>query len=68
MNDYLTYRETAEYLGVAVGTIYSMVARGQIPHVRLGPRLVRFPRAELDAWLAARTVRPAGDAQNGSPS
>lgn len=58
MDEHLTYQQTAAYLGLSVGTLYSMVARHQIPHVRLGRRLVRFPKRELDAWLAARFVGP----------
>jgi excisionase family DNA binding protein len=55
----LTYIEAAEFTGIAVTTLYTMVCRKQIPHVRLGKRLVRFPRAELDAWMRERFVPPA---------
>jgi len=57
-NVMMDYYEAAAYLGLSKGTLYAMVSRRQIPHVRLGPRLVRFSRAELDAWLDARTVMP----------
>ena len=58
----MTYGEAAEYLGLRVGTLYAMVAQGRVPHVRLGPRLVRFPREELDAWLRERLVTPSSRA------
>ncbi|MGQ0506798.1 MAG: helix-turn-helix transcriptional regulator [Myxococcaceae bacterium] len=52
----LSYPEAARVLGLALGTLYAMVHQRRIPHVRLGPRLVRFRRNELDAWLAGRSV------------
>jgi len=53
-----TYKQVAELLNVKVGTIYSWVARGEVPYVRLGKRVVRFPQAEIEQWLAARLVTP----------
>ena len=58
-DELLTYKAAAAWLGLKPGTIYSMVSRREIPHVRLGKRLVRFSRAELDAWLRARSVAVA---------
>jgi excisionase family DNA binding protein len=55
---HLTYKEVAELLNVKVGTVYSWVARSEIPHVRLGRRVVRFPREQVQQWLAARLVNP----------
>lgn len=55
MNNYMTYAEASEYLNLKVGTLYCLVSRKQIPHLRLGGRLVRFKRADLDAWLLANT-------------
>ena len=50
----LTYSaaEAAEALGVSEATIYRMAAAGEIPSRRLRGRVV-FPKAALDAWLAA---------------
>jgi excisionase family DNA binding protein len=31
--------------------IRKLAQRGDLPHHRLGKRLLRFDRAELDAWL-----------------
>jgi excisionase family DNA binding protein len=47
----LNYADAARMIGVPIGTLYSWVGRRQIPHVRLGPRLVRFQRSQLDAWF-----------------
>ena len=52
----MTYEEAAGLLGLHLGTLYSMVSRRQIPHLRLGARLVRFDPVELEAWLSERRV------------
>ncbi len=52
----MSYDDAAKYLRMQKGTLYCMVSRRRIPHVRLGPRLVRFRRADLEAWLEARSV------------
>lgn len=52
----LTYPEAAAFLGIKRGTLASMVSRRQVPHIRLGPRLVVFDSDALEEWLAARAV------------
>jgi len=47
---YLTIKEVSLLTGLAVGTLYNMVSKRQIPHRKLG-RLVKFERDELDKWL-----------------
>jgi excisionase family DNA binding protein len=54
----LTYDELHQITHLPKGTLYAMVAKGEIPHTRLGRRLVRFPRAEIMRWLRERTVLP----------
>jgi len=54
----LTYDEVSEEFSVPKGTLFWWVARRAIPHVRLGPRSVRFRRPDLEQWLQARVVRP----------
>jgi len=56
----LTYKQVGQLTGLPAGTLYDMVAKGAIPHVRLGPRLVRFPRAEVGQWLKDNMVRVRG--------
>ncbi len=53
---FMNYEQAAEFIGITVGTLYSMVARTAIPHHRIGPRLVRFSRDELRAWLERKAV------------
>ena len=60
MERHYTYSEVSEMLGIKVGTLYSLVSRQRIPHVRLGRRFVRFPEKELREWALAHFVAPAG--------
>ncbi len=68
MNDdtlLLTVPETARLLRISRNLAYELVARGELPAVRLG-RVIRIPRSELDDWLeksAARPGRPATELQ-----
>lgn len=52
----LTYAEAAALLKLKPGTLYSLVHHKQVPHVRLGRRIVRFQRAALLDWLESRVV------------
>lgn len=56
-NRYLTYQQAAVWLGVTVGQLRIWVHRGTIPHIRLGPRTVRFDRSALRRFLQSRTVQ-----------
>ncbi len=61
---YLTVREVAELLAVAVETVYDLVKAGKLQAVRVG-RAIRIPRAGLEDYLAGRgpsrpTQPPAG--------
>lgn len=64
----LDYTEAKEVLGFrTMGTLYSLVSRRQIPHIRLSPRMVRFSRQDLEEWLSERRV-PVEDNRQRSPS
>ena len=49
-NPYLTAREVAELLKLNVETVYLLIAKEQLPAVRVGGRW-RFDESELRAWL-----------------
>lgn len=59
----LSYAEAAHFIGVPIGTLYAWVKRQQIPHLRLGPRLVRFCRQDLEVWLRERAIPASGNTQ-----
>ena len=53
----ISIRETEEYTGIAVNTLYKMVSQRRIPHVKVG-RLVKFDKTLLDEWIRQNTVMP----------
>ena len=63
MNEQISMRkltveaEAAEYTGLSVHTVYTMVSQRRIPHVKVG-RLVKFDLSMLDAWIHKNTVMP----------
>lgn len=64
--DLVTYPEAADLLGVQLSTLYSLVHAKRVPHVRIGPRFVRFSRRALQAWIGSHTVAPLS-ARRGAP-
>ncbi len=48
----LTVREAAALLRISRNLAYELVARGEMPAIRLG-RVIRVPRAALEEWLRA---------------
>ena len=52
----LDIKEVADYTGLSVHTLYTMVSQRRIPFVKLG-RLTKFDRVELDKWIASHAVK-----------
>lgn len=50
----LNVAETAKQLSLGRSKVYEMIARGELPHVRLGSA-VRVPLIALEAWIGSRT-------------
>lgn len=48
--------EVARMLSMSTAAIYRMIKEDTLPHVRIGPKIIRIPRRELEEWLHARTV------------
>jgi excisionase family DNA binding protein len=46
-------RDTAEYLGVSTWTVREMIWRGELPHVRIGRRILLDIR-DLEAFIARK--------------
>jgi excisionase family DNA binding protein len=55
----MTADELSTFLGVHRNTVYEAASRGEIPHARLGRRLV-FSRSAVMSCLAACNVRVSG--------
>lgn len=47
----LTPEEVAELLKISKATLCRMTKRGEIPHKRIGDRIVRYQRAAIVAWM-----------------
>lgn len=55
--EYLTVREAAAYLKVAIGTLYNWRHAGIGPESVNVRRSVRYRRADLDAWIEQQSER-----------
>lgn len=50
--DYETKSEVARRLHVSERTIDNMMKQRRLPFIKLTSKIVRFPKAEVDAYLA----------------
>jgi excisionase family DNA binding protein len=50
-DEWMTQKQAAEKIKVTVATVRSMIDRGELPAYRLGPRVVRIRRSDLDSVL-----------------
>lgn len=50
----LTADQVAAFLGISRDSVYEGAGRGDIPHRRVGKRLI-FHKPTLEAWLAGRS-------------
>jgi excisionase family DNA binding protein len=48
-SDYLTIKQGAEYKGIHTNTIRNLILSGRLKAERMGRRVVRFKRGDLDA-------------------
>ncbi len=59
-------REVAAYLRLKERRIYALVRANALPHLRATGKLL-FPRAQIEAWLAAKAGTPVTNASAASP-
>src|ERR1051326_4894494 len=50
--DYETKSQVARRLNVSKRTIDNLMRQGRLPFVKLTSKIVRFPKSEVDAYLA----------------
>jgi excisionase family DNA binding protein len=55
------YQEAADYIGVPVGTLRSLVSRRKVPHIKIGPQTVLFDLDAIDVWIAEHSISPGGE-------
>lgn len=49
--DTLTAIEVAQKLGICKQTVYELCRQNKIPHKRLSPRRIVFPKQAFESWL-----------------
>jgi predicted DNA-binding transcriptional regulator AlpA len=49
--------EVANFLGLAIGSVYHLVSQGRIPCVRLSARCLRFDPDVIAVWLQEKSKR-----------
>ncbi len=54
--DLLTVPEAAKVLRISRNLAYELVARQELPAIRLG-RVIRIPRYSLDEWIASQAAQ-----------
>lgn len=47
----LSLKEAAEYLGVSPNSVRNYIARGRLKSLRVGPKLIKFRKADLDKFI-----------------
>jgi excisionase family DNA binding protein len=52
----MTVKEVAEFIGVSKDLIYELVRTKQVPHVRIGKRII-FNQESLENWLIKQEVK-----------
>jgi len=60
IGDLLTIRQVSEYLGCSETTIRNHAKEGSLKAVRMGPRMIRIRREDLDAILQPYDAGQAG--------
>jgi excisionase family DNA binding protein len=61
-NRLLNANEVAEFLGLAVGTVYHLVSQKRLPCIRLSARCLRFRRSDLEKLIANLAEAPTARA------
>lgn len=50
----LNATDAARMLGISARTLWTLTNSGEIPHARIGRRVI-YPLTDLESWLASRT-------------
>jgi len=53
MKSLMSPKEAAQVLGVHPATIYKLVKTGELPSVKLGPKLIRINATDLEKLIKA---------------
>ncbi len=64
--DYETKSQVARRLNVSLRTIDNLMRQRRLPFIKLTSKIVRFPKAEVDAYLAQNFRFKANGQENQS--
>lgn len=56
LGDFYSPLEICIKLGVSQKWLYRKIASGEMPHYRIGTRLIRIKKSEFHEWLEAKEV------------
>jgi excisionase family DNA binding protein len=56
MDEMLDYEQMAKEFNIKKGTLHCWVHQRKIPHIRLGPRFVRFRRSAVESCMREKNV------------
>lgn len=60
----LSAAEVSERTGLSVSTIRTLTRRGEIPHIKVGRRIL-YPLTRIEDWLAQNTIGLAPPEKDG---
>lgn len=60
-----TIKDVCERTQIKDRSIYYLIQTGQIPHVRLADRIIRFEPEAIEQWIAARRQEVREKAKEG---
>ena len=60
MDKYLSVDQVGEVLGVTYKTALKVV--NELPHIKVGGKLLRVSETDLQRWIRQKTVTPADEA------
>ena len=61
-NDLMTIEELSAFINMAVTSIYGLIRRRQIPHIKRGKRLI-FEKTKIIEWLKSGGQNTVSDAK-----
>lgn len=59
-NVMLNVKELSEYLNISVSLVRKLVRKGELPHNRLGAKIL-FSKMEIDKWLLDHQINKEGE-------
>lgn len=59
-NVFLDVKGLSEYLNISVSLVRKLVRKGELPHNRLGAKIL-FSKMEIDKWLLDHQINKEGE-------